>query len=84
MVDKQPQTFEEMIAKLAEVVAQLEQGDLPLAESLGAFEQGMAIAREAEKRLDEAQTRIDELVGIDADGRVRATEITKKSSGEKA
>src|SRR5688572_19150597 len=54
--------FERTLAELEETVRRLEAGDLPLEESLGAFEKGVALVRTLHARLDAVQMRIDELV----------------------
>ena len=53
--------FERTLAELEETVRRLEAGDLPLEESLGAFEKGVALVRTLHSRLDAVQMRIDEL-----------------------
>ena len=53
--------FEQAMAGLEETVRRLEAGDLPLEESLAAFEKGVALVRSLHTRLDSVQTRIDEL-----------------------
>jgi exodeoxyribonuclease VII small subunit len=53
--------FERTLAELEETVRRLEAGDLPLEDSLGAFEKGVALVRALHSRLDAVQMRIDEL-----------------------
>lgn len=53
--------FERSLDQLEETVRRLEAGDLPLEESLAAFEKGVALVRTLHTRLDAVQTRIDEL-----------------------
>jgi exodeoxyribonuclease VII small subunit len=53
--------FERTLAELEETVRRLEAGDLPLEDSLGAFEKGVALVRSLHARLDAVQMRIDEL-----------------------
>lgn len=53
--------FERTMAELEETVRRLEAGDLPLEDSLAAFEKGIALVRALHTRLDAVQTRIDEL-----------------------
>jgi len=53
--------FERAMAELEETVRRLEGGDLPLEESLAAFEKGVALVRALHARLDAVQMRIDEL-----------------------
>lgn len=57
----EPPSFERVMADLEEMVRRLEAGDLPLEESLAAFEKGVALVRALHTRLDVVQTRIDEL-----------------------
>jgi exodeoxyribonuclease VII small subunit len=67
--DPQASSFEEATRRLAQIVAELEGGDLPLDRSLALFEEGVRLARGAEERLDKAERRIEELLGIDAQGK---------------
>ena len=62
-------SFEEIVARLHEVVEQLESGDLPLEASLKAFEEGVRLSRLGTARLDDAERRVEELLG---DGSTRA------------
>ncbi len=62
-------SFEEATKRLAKIVEQLESGDLPLERALQLFEEGVRLAREAQERLDRAERRVEELLGIDAQGR---------------
>ncbi|MDH7481567.1 MAG: exodeoxyribonuclease VII small subunit [Armatimonadota bacterium] len=55
-------SFEAAIKRLEEIVKQLEQGELPLSESLELFEEGIKLARECSRQLTEAQGRIEALV----------------------
>jgi exodeoxyribonuclease VII small subunit len=51
--------FEEALARLERIVKHLEEGDLPLEESLRLFEEGVSLTRLCAGRLDEAQRKID-------------------------
>jgi exodeoxyribonuclease VII small subunit len=53
--------FEDALAELESVVKRLEEGDIPLEESLAAFERGVSLVRLLHGRLDSVQTRIEEL-----------------------
>ncbi len=59
--------FEEALAELEALVRRLEQGDLPLEESLVAFERGMALVRQLGARLDDVTQRVEVLLRA-ADG----------------
>jgi exodeoxyribonuclease VII small subunit len=63
-----PASFEASIARLTEIVDQLERGDLPLEESLRLFEEGVKLSRTSQDRLDKAQKKVEELLRVDTDG----------------
>lgn len=65
-------TFEQAFEQLGEVVQQLESGELPLEQSLALFERGMALARLCEGKLDDAEQKVQKLVGSEAEGPVLA------------
>lgn len=48
-------TFEQLLAELQEVVANLESGKLTLEESVKAYQQGMELSLECKKRLEQAK-----------------------------
>lgn len=54
-------TFEKALEKLAGLVAQLEEGNLPLEKSLKLYEEGVALTAFCEKALAEARLKITEL-----------------------
>jgi exodeoxyribonuclease VII small subunit len=54
--------FEQSLAELETLIARLERGDLPLAESLTLFEQGVALTRHCHTRLAEAKQRVEILL----------------------
>jgi exodeoxyribonuclease VII small subunit len=59
-------SFEQILDKLSQVVEQIEDGELPLEKALTSFEQGVALARAGQKRLDEAERRIEILLQDDS------------------
>lgn len=61
-------SFEDGIRRLGEIVEKLESGELPLETSLALFEEGVKLARVAQERLDAADKRIEELLGVDGAG----------------
>jgi exodeoxyribonuclease VII small subunit len=61
------QTFEQSLNDLERIVKQLEEGDLPLEESLKLFEEGVKLSRECRERLTTAERRIQVLMK-DANG----------------
>lgn len=62
-------SFEDSTQRLGAIVEELERGDLPLERSLELFEEGVKLARAAQERLDRAEKKVEELLGIDASGR---------------
>ena len=54
-------TFEECLARLEQIVADLESGNLPLESSLKVFEEGVALARHCGRYLEDAERRIERL-----------------------
>jgi exodeoxyribonuclease VII small subunit len=54
--------FEEALARLEQIVARLERGDLPLEQALAAFETGVALTRRCARELEDAERRIEVLV----------------------
>jgi exodeoxyribonuclease VII small subunit len=55
-------SFEASLGELEEIVKRLEAGDLSLEQSLELFEQGIKLSRECQKRLDEAERRVEILL----------------------
>ncbi len=64
-------SFEQSMERLTHIVEKLEEGDLPLEQSLALFEEGVRLSRLAQERLDAAQQRIERLLTVDAQGRSR-------------
>ena len=54
--------FEDALARLEEIVKELESGDLPLDHSLKLFEEGIKLSRVCNKRLEEAERRVEILL----------------------
>ena len=55
-------SFESSLEDLEQIVKQLEAGDLPLERSLELFEQGVRLSRECQKRLDDAERKVEILL----------------------
>ncbi|HWA71506.1 MAG TPA: exodeoxyribonuclease VII small subunit [Polyangiaceae bacterium] len=74
------QSFEVSLSRLGEIVEQLEGGELPLEDSLRLFEEGVSLARAAQTRLDSAERRVEELLGLDEHGNavVKALEASDR------
>ena len=66
-MSEKSQTFEASLQELEKIVRRLEDGDLPLEESLKLFEKGVRLSRECQERLNQAERRIEILLK-DEDG----------------
>jgi exodeoxyribonuclease VII small subunit len=60
--------FEESLGRLQQIVEQLEDGQLPLAESLSAYEEGVKHLKACFDALSDAERKIEILAGFDAEG----------------
>ena len=74
-------TFEASLAELETIVKRLEDGDIPLEESLKLFETGVKLSRECRERLSEAERRIEVLMK-DSDGKLQLSEFATEASAE--
>ena len=54
--------FEDSLNRLEKIVAKLEEGDVPLEESLRLFEEGIRLSRLCNQKLDEAEKRVEILL----------------------
>ena len=55
-------TFEQQLDRLEEIVAALEKGDAPLADSLKLFEEGTKLIAACTKQLDQAEQQVVKLM----------------------
>ena len=76
-------TFEASLAELEGIVEQLENGDLPLEESLKLFEAGVKLSRVCRDRLSEAERRI-EILMKDGNGNLNLSDLPSDSSTQNA
>lgn len=66
---KAPLDFETALAELQTLVERLESGELPLEESLTAFEQGVRLTRDCQDALNQAEQKVQQL--LERDGEVQ-------------
>lgn len=59
---KSASLFEEALTELEELVSLLEQGDIPLEESLRHFERGVLLTRMCQKSLQDAEQKVQILM----------------------
>ena len=55
-------TFEQAMARLEEIVKQLEQGDAPLEDALALFEEGTRLMKKCTTQLDKAEQKVSLLI----------------------
>lgn len=60
-MDKEKLSFEEAYKQLTELVQEMESGDMPLADSVAAYEQGIKLKAYCEQLLKEAELKIETL-----------------------
>jgi len=68
------QTFEHSLGKLEKIVDALEQGDVPLEESLKLYEEGIQLSKECMETLGKAEVRIKQLTK-DLNGKLHLTDF---------
>ncbi|NBC96479.1 MAG: exodeoxyribonuclease VII small subunit [Deinococcus-Thermus bacterium] len=55
-------SFEQALAELETIVDRLDRGEIPLEQSIEAYERGTALRRHCEQKLAEARLRVERLV----------------------
>lgn len=78
---KEP-SFEEALDKLEKLVEELEDGNLPLEETLKKFEEGIKLSRLCEKKLKGAQKKVSMLTR-DEDGNLKEVPLAGQADTEK-
>jgi exodeoxyribonuclease VII small subunit len=82
MPREKKEKFEDALEKLEKIVAQLEEGDISLEESLKLFEEGIRLSRFCSQKLDEAEKRVEILLK-DKDGElIREPFDPSRSTGQ--
>jgi exodeoxyribonuclease VII small subunit len=73
--------FERSLMRLEEVVRKLESPQLSLDEAMKLFEEGVALSRECQKQLEEAEGKVEILLKK-ADGKLVAQPFEPEGGGE--
>ena len=76
--DQPGKTFEVAVEELEGVVEQLETGELPLEESLAAFEKGVGLVKFCNQKLNEVEKKIELLVK-DKEGKLQFTALQRSA-----
>jgi len=69
-------SFEQAMAELETVVAQLERGDVPLEESIKLYERGAALKKRCEDKLKDAEEKVAAIT-LDGDGNPTGTKAVE-------
>ncbi len=77
--DKQP-AFEDALQELGAIVGQLEDGSLPLEESMAQFERGIGLLRNCYSVLEDAEQRIEILTSVTEDGSVQTADFDAEAT----
>lgn len=72
---KKEVSFEESLAKLEEIVEKLESPDVPLADSIKLFQEGMMLSKACDETLQKFEENITVL--SEKDGNITSTEMTE-------
>jgi exodeoxyribonuclease VII small subunit len=79
--DPEPLDFEAAMRDLEEIVERLEHGDLPLEESLKAFERGILLTRNCQTALKEAEQKVEILLKKAGGSRVEDFDTDETKDG---
>jgi exodeoxyribonuclease VII small subunit len=83
MPGKKP-TFEDALQQLAGIVQKLESGQLPLDEALTQYEAGIGLVRRCQELLQQAQARVQRLLGVDEHGQAVLEPLPAPASASSA
>jgi exodeoxyribonuclease VII small subunit len=75
------ETYDAIVSRLERVVGELESGQLTLEQSIDKFAEGVRLAKDASRKLDDAERRIDLLVRS-ADGSDEEVPFDPSSAGK--
>jgi len=78
MADAPDLGFDQILARLREVVSRLESGELSLEQSLAVYEEGVALARKGQQLLVTAEKRIEILVTTSGQPEIVPFEINER------
>jgi exodeoxyribonuclease VII small subunit len=78
----EPQTFEQALENLEDVLRLLEDGDTGLEHALAHYEKGIGLLKQCYAQLKEAELRIQKLTGATADGQPLTEEFEHSATLE--
>ena len=71
-------SFEDALSELEGIVQQLEEGDVPLEESIVIYERGDSLRKHCEGKLREAELKVEQIV-VGPDGQARKVEPVEET-----
>ena len=74
-------SFEEAFAELEEVINALEEGGLPLEETIALFEKGIKLAQRCQTKLEEAELKVKKLLPL-LEGGYEARDVDRQPGGD--
>ena len=75
------ESYDAIVARLERVVGELESGQLSLEQSIEKFAEGVRLAKDASRKLDEAERRVEQLVR-GADGEDETVPFAPEGGGK--
>lgn len=60
---KKKSTYEENVKRLEDIATKIEAGDMGLEQTIELFEEGIALAKECQQFLNQAELKVNKLVG---------------------
>jgi exodeoxyribonuclease VII small subunit len=77
--EKNPPTLETAMQRVSEIVASMEGGDLPLEKLIESYEEGTALVKMCQEKLDAAEKRI-QIIARNARGEVSLEEFDAEAN----
>ena len=68
----EPADFEKALSRLEAIVAALEEGQIPLADALARYEEGIKLLKQCYQSLAHAERRVELLSRVDSEGRAQS------------
>ena len=77
--EKNPPTLETAMQRVSEIVSSMESGDMPLEKLIEAYEEGTALVKMCQEKLDAAEKRI-QIIARNARGEVSLEEFDAEAN----
>jgi exodeoxyribonuclease VII small subunit len=77
--DKNPPTLETAMQRVSEIVSSMESGDMPLEKLIESYEEGTALVKMCQEKLDAAEKRI-QIIARNARGEVSLEEFDAEAN----